>query len=262
MRETRDPPKMDLWLPEAAEFYGPAPQDDFDPNGAWQATYVILDNAPNRAIRLMRAEGYLRLRRTTPGDDGLFRLDVELVARKQRMGSFRTTIEVVCQSDTLSTPQRWKLSTVSLDAKDQPVEVTRVEESGRIEDGRIIRKGKRVRQIEAPSAVTGNWSLFDAVQRFAGREIGPVEFTMLEDFDLVKRGQRLTYWGTTEVELGAGPVRLVGYQQIGEGILPYHYWLDESGRLVFAYGALRGFLMNPAAAKPAVQTRQARRKAS
>jgi len=251
---------MDLWLPKAAEFYGPPPQNDFDPNGAWEATYVILNNASGRATRL-QAEGHLRLRRTEPADDGLFRLQVDLLARKQRLGSFRTTIDVVCRPDVLSTPKSWKLSTVSLDAKNEPVDVTRVEESGRIEGGRIIRKGKCVRRIEAPSAVTGNWSLFDAVGRFAGREIEPLEFTMLEDFDLLKPRQRLTYWGTTEVELGGKPVRLIGYQQIGEGILPYHYWLDESGRLVFAYGALRSFLFNPAAAKPAGQTPQTRRKA-
>ena len=178
MSVTRDPPKMDLWLPEAAEFYGEPEQEDFDPNGSWQQSYVILDNAPDRRIRKMRAEGFLRLRRSTQAKGDLFALDVELVARKQRFGSFRTAIRMECLSDRLSTPQAWKLSTVSLDVKDQPVEVTRVEESGRIEDGQIIRKGKRVRRVEAPPAVTSNWSLFDAVQRLDGQKIQPVEFPM------------------------------------------------------------------------------------
>lgn len=250
MSETRDPPKMNLWLPGAARFYGQPPERDFDPNGSWRATYVILDNAPARLVPKLRAEGHLRLERTAQGENGLFLLDVELMARKQRLGSFRTTIHARCRPDRIGTPEAWKLSTVSLNAKDEPVEATRVEESGRIEDGRILRRGKRVRNVEAPAAVTANWSLFEAVQRLGGREIEPVEFTMLEDFDLVKPNQRLSYWGTTEVVLGGKPVRLTGYQQIGDGILPYHYWVDESGRLIFAYGALRGFLFNPAADTP------------
>lgn len=261
MSVTRDPPKMDLWLPEAAEFYGEPEQEDFDPNGSWQQSYVILDNAPDRRIRKMRAEGFLRIRRSTQAKGDLFALDVELVARKQRLGSFRTAIRMTCLSDRLSTPQAWKLSTVSLDAKGEPVDLTQVEESGRIEDGEIIRKGKRVRKVEAPRPVTSNWSLFDAVQRLDGQKTQPVEFDMLEDLDLVKPNQRLSYWGTTEVELGGKTVRLVGYQQIGEGILPYHYWLDDSGRLIFAYGALRGFMFNPAAHEPATRPRQTRRKA-
>jgi hypothetical protein len=86
----RDAPKLDLWLPGAAEFFGPPrAADAFDPSGSWEHTYVILDNAPNRTIRKMQEEGFLRIRRRTSEGD-LFALDVELVARKQRMGSFRT----------------------------------------------------------------------------------------------------------------------------------------------------------------------------
>jgi hypothetical protein len=254
MMKTSSPPKMDLWLPEAGEFFRPPPPDQgFDPEGAWEQTYVILDNAPDRHIRKMRAEGFLRIRRSAPGRGGRFVLDVELAAQKQRFGSLETKIEMECLPDRLSTPVAWKVGTVSLDAEGKPVEVTRIEESGRVENGTIVRKGRRVHKLAAPPAWTSNWSLFDAVQRLGGREIEPIRFDMLEDLDLVKPNQRLSYWGTAEVELGGKTIRLAGYQQIGEGILPYHYWLDESNRLIFAYGGLRGFLFNPKGATPAVK---------
>ncbi len=257
MAARRDPPKMDHWLPEAAKYFAPPDEtEDFDPAGDWQHSYVILDSAPVRTGRRMAAEGFLYLRRSADADGRRFGLEVEMLARKQRFGAFKSTLHMQCRNNRLGTPQTWKLSTVSLDLQDRPVEVTRVEETGRLENGRILRSGRRDDRIDASAAWTSNWSLFDAVQRLEGEQTEPLKFDMLEDLDLCKPSQSLSYWGTTEVELGGRTVRLVGFQQIGQGILPYHYWLDTSGRLIFAYGALRGFMFNPKARTLSVGPKQ------
>jgi hypothetical protein len=65
---------------------------------------------------------------------------------------------------------------------------------------------------------------------------------MLEDLRLVRGEQRLSFDGEAEFELGGKKMRLYGYHQIGEGILPIHYWLDEEGRLLFALGGVRVYL--------------------
>ena len=248
---TKDaPPKMRLWLPAAQEYFSPPDESaGFDPDGSWEHSYVALDTAPTRDGSKMRDEGFLRIRRTGSSGDGPFTLDVELLARKQFFGSFRSTIQMQCRSDRLSTPVAWKFSSVSFDTKGNPVDLTRVEEEGRVEDGHIIWQNRGARRRKAPAAFTSNWSLFDAVQRFSEKPFTTLQFDMFEDLDLFKPNQRLTYWGTTEVELGGRTMKLTGYQQIGEGILPYHYWLDASGRLILAYGALRGFMFNPDAQK-------------
>jgi hypothetical protein len=45
-------------------------------------------------------------------------------------------------------------------------------------------------------------------------------------------------------------VRLRGFRQIGRGILPTHYWLDDEHRLIAASGGLRAFIWDNGAAAP------------
>ena len=241
------PAKMDVWLPAADEHYSP-PADDFDAAGSWKNSYLVLDSAAIRSGSKLRAEGFLTIaRRGSPNADKAA-LKVEWLLGDQYFGSFTGTAQVSCLTDTLGTPVSWKLNSVSLDTERKPVELTRVEERAEVSEGRMVREGRRAGNVKLPGAYTSNWSLFEAVQRLGGNSIEPIEFDMIEDLDLLKPAQRLTYWGTTEVELRGRTVKLSGYQQIGQGILPYHYWLDESGRLILAYGALRGFIFNPQAA--------------
>ena len=57
--------------------------------------------------------------------------------------------------------------------------------------------------------------------------------------------QMLRSGGAVTVEFAGGPVRLHGFRQIGRGVLPYEYWVDEQGRLVLAVGGYQGYLLNP-----------------
>jgi hypothetical protein len=240
------PPKMHLWLPAAAEHYSP-PLDDFAAQGSWKNSYLMLDSASIRSGSKLRAEGFLTIARRGNENAEKAALRVEWLLGEQFFGSSTGTAQVSCLADTLGTPVSWRLKSVSLDMKRKPVEVTRVEERGSVKDGRMVRKGRTAGNLELPGAYTSNWSLLDAVQRLGGDSIEPIEFDLIEDLDLLKSDQRLSYCGTTEVELGGRRVKLTGYRQIGRGILPYHYWLNDSGRLILALGGLRGLVFNPEA---------------
>ena len=36
---------------------------------------------------------------------------------------------------------------------------------------------------------------------------------------------------------------LTGYEHLGEGILPTHYWVDEQGRMIVSFAGLRAFIL-------------------
>ncbi|MHC4417974.1 MAG: hypothetical protein ACYSU6_05245, partial [Planctomycetota bacterium] len=122
--------------------------------------------------------------------------------------------------------------------------LSEMSEAGVLADGTIKLTSPKVktREICVSGNLTSNWSLFDAVQRLGGKEAPSGSFTMLEDLRLVRGEQRLSFDGEAEFELGGKKMRLYGYHQIGEGILPIHYWLDEEGRLLFALGGVRVYL--------------------
>ncbi len=152
-----------------------------------------------------------------------------------------TTAGIRCANNALATLQSWKLESAALDADKKPRPLSKMSESGILVNGTIkLTSPKGIgRQINVSPNLTSNWSLFDAVQRLHKKEPPKTEFTMLEDLRLPRANQRLTSDGPIDVELGGKTIRLYGFHQIGEGILPIYYWLDEQGRLLFALGGVR-----------------------
>ena len=104
--------------------------------------------------------------------------------------------------------------------------------------------GRTQRQIPAPGAYAVNWALFEAVGRLPREEFEPLRFTMLDHFDQLKPGQVLSYRETADVSLGGRSVRLHAYDHLGEGIVPWIYWVDDEGRLLFAVSGLEAYLLD------------------
>ena len=137
-----------------------------------------------------------------------------------------------------------------LDADLKPIEVTKVKEKAIVRDGKVKTTAMgRSFEREISSGFTSNWSLFDAVQRLPGEETSTLDFTLLEDLDLIKDRQQLSYWQSAEFGFGESICPLVGYQHTGQGILPYQYWVDEHNRLLFVISGIRAYIFDPNAQK-------------
>jgi hypothetical protein len=227
------------------------PRGEFDPKGAWEHTYDVYPVYGKWSKWSEKHEGKYRIRREVVADGDTFRLDVSSEVTFLDYGygmhptrSQLTTARIRCKSDCLSTLQSWQLYSVALGGEGETRPLSKMSETGVFADGKIKLKSPKVKTREScvSSNLTSNWSLFDAVQRLGGKEAPSRSFTMLEDLRLVRGEQRLNFDGEAEFELGGKKTRLYGYHQIGEGILPIHYWLDEEGRLLFALGGVRVYL--------------------
>ena len=69
------------------------------------------------------------------------------------------------------------------------------------------------------------------------RFVSPSEF--LSD-DVVEQAYRLS----ADVLLAGQPVRLHAYDHLGEGIVPWIYWVDDRGRLLLAVSGLEAYLLD------------------
>ncbi len=235
------------------------PTGPFDPAGEWEHRYsmwILYPDAFGGAALLSqqtmsRDFGTLRLRRKPAGPEA-FSLEVAQVTRQGGAGNFYYCVEarLTCATDRLATPQSWEMRSVMLDRERKPVEGTQVSKSAEVAGGAIRRRGRVERTVPAPKVFTSNWSLFDALQRLPGDEIQPMAFDMLEELDLLKPNQWLSFKSTFAAELGGKPVRLHGFSVIGQAILPYEYWLDDQRRVVMAIGGRRAYLFNPDAELP------------
>ena len=236
----------DLWIPSALDYYAPAGESDFRPDGLWQHSYYVVNmDESDFKSKKPSPQGVLRITRGKTAW-GKFDLNIDMLTSKHQWKAFHhTTIEAKCKADTLATPVSWKLESVILDPYLNPFEKTRVRNSGSLARRTVTITAEKKRTTSVPENVAANYGLFDAVQRLAYDDFACLCFCMLEDMELVKPGQMLYKLAPVEVEGAESTIKLHGFLQLGTGILPYHYWLDDSGRLALASGNLRAFVFTP-----------------
>lgn len=213
-----------------------APTGSFDPESTWRHTYRIwLIDKGNK--------GSLSIEHTPGGTSDT--LSIEQSVTQASLTTHQTTADIQCAFDTLSTPQSWQIESIILDTESQPIEVTRVAHTGTVTGGNIeITIGDQTFLRPAPSVFTSNFSLFDAVQRLSGASTPPVDFDLLEDLDLLKAGQRLSYWKSREFTVNSQTLSLTGYTVVGGGVLPYRFWVDSNNRLLFVLSGIRSYILD------------------
>lgn len=216
------------------------PEGKFDPAGAWTQSYRLW------LVQPFLGGGALTLQRT-PTDGGA-RLDVTYDVAEYTGYVRRTKVRVECAGDALATPTAWTLSSQVCGVDDKPTKGTTLSEAGTLRGGQLeIRFGDRSRKEKIVTPATSNWSLFDAVQRLPGKATRPLSFTLLEEMDLIKPRQRLEFREEKDFKVGGTTLHLRGYQHTGQGVLPWQYWVDDAGRLLFAFSGVRAFIYDPQA---------------
>jgi len=228
-----------------------APSLPFDAEGAWEHTYDVFPiyGALDVTGKAWSAQhrGALRVKREPVPGTRQIRLDVFSEVTFLDLGTLptkyqRTSAAIICRDDQLATPARWDLKSEAIGKEDgQARPLSALQETGSVEGG-VVQRGPGARQLGLPDGgnVTSNWSLFDAVQRLP--EDARPEFTMLEDLRLLRREQRLVPEAPVEVAFADRMVRLHGFRQTGEGILPLHWWQDELGRVLLVLGNVRAYI--------------------
>ena len=219
------------------------PEGDFDPQGTWAHRYAIWISTQGSRTKSSK-QGHVKIYRSPIGRENMIELRIEQSVPLAGWRFQSTKARVRCRVNRLATPVSWNIESVGLDARNKTSKLPKFEESAVAADGRITRSGKRHRRMKISNTFTQDWALFDAVQRLKGEKETAIEFDMLEDFDLLRPRQRLSYHDTIEVKLGGKMTRLIGYHQIGQGILPIHYWLNEQHRLLFVTGGCRIYVFD------------------
>ncbi len=246
------------------------PKEPFEPNGQWQLDYGVYSftsqtrgPAPGGLVGSMtlarkplqegEAELTLKYKKTGPGA-------VQNVAGKIR-----------CKTDLLATPVQWEYSVEVVDAEGKPYPTSRIAKRAEASEGRVDvvdDHGTRRLAINGPLAI--NWALWDAVMRMPRQKAEPIRFTMLDHFDQIKHRQTIAFCKSSVVTLGQSRVQeqsrqklekgrirqarwattggeevtLHGFEQLGEGIVPWVYWTDEQGRLLFVVAGLEVYILN------------------
>jgi len=220
------------------------PEGDFGPTGHWQLSYGVftLTRPGGRTGRL--------LIKRKPLDDKTFDLEIDYSKTAPKGCSQKTKAKITCRNDKLSTPLKWSLESQIFDSSANPIKNTKISNSAIAKEKSVeIKYEKYTQKIDLANPYTINWSLFDAVQRLNGEKIEPVDFTLLDHFDQPKPNQTLSYRQTLSIKINAQTTTLHAYDHLGDGIVPWVYWIDESGRMLFAISGIEGYILESSEAK-------------
>jgi len=206
----------------------PFTPEDFKPDGNWVSTYRIWTCHGYRESGNENV-GFLRIERTADSEK-TFMLNVhqEVVQTDAITHIIDDTIK--CRNNQLASPVEWKLQSRFTDT-----------------DGKHIpellgsNNGKAAKEAER---TTSDFCLFEAVQRLAYDKESSVSFDLLEGMRLSKPRHRLLYRGISPLKMKGRDIPLHCFVQLGSGILPYEYWLDDRHRLLAAVSMNKAYILD------------------
>ncbi len=155
-----------------------------------------------------------------------------------------------CLNNRLASPVQWHLSSRFIEEDKKPVGVVGTEEKARI-GGNVMRveKGGRTFKRKVSTQLVCDWCLFEALQRITFEKASSLVFDILEGLSLLKKGHRLSYRGVYPTKIGGENMHLHCFVQLGSGILPCEYWLDDRHRLLTAITMNKAYVLDDQAEK-------------
>lgn len=215
----------------------------FDPAGSWQHRYGVYSAAGK-----LSQVGELRLERQVQAS-GRVLLDMRY---QKSLSGGRQTISAkihLAADSPLSTPEDWSFVARVMGPEGRTIENTQIKKSIRVQEG-VLKiddaSGQRIEPVRGN--YTLNWALFDAIGRLPAEIFDPIRFTLVDHFDQVKPNHTLRFRASTDVTIRGKPQTLRAYDQVGEGIVPWVWWVDQRGRLLAAVSGLEVYLLQPTAA--------------
>ncbi len=211
----------------------PPSSEDFKPDGNWVNTYRIWTCHGYRESGNDNV-GFLRIKRLINSQSSpTLKVHQEVLQADALVNIVEATIE--CRNNQLATPIAWHLESRFVGADNEVLQPLSHRESGQTTEG-IDR-------------TTCDWCLFDAVQRLKISKETVLAFDMLEGLSLLKKDQRLSYRGLYPTKIGGENIPLHCFVQLGSGILPYEYWLDDHHRLLVVASMNKAYIFDEQAEK-------------
>ena len=206
----------------------PASPENFRPDGNWVNIYRIWTCHGYRESGNENV-GFLRITRIGDSDKTFtLKIHQEVAQTDGITNIIDSTIK--CRNNQLGSPIQWRVSIRFIDPDGKPLSQLSGNETGSAAVG-----------LNASSC---DWCLFEAVQRLEFNRQTSLNFDMLEGLSLLKKDQHLSYRGLFPTKIGAEKIPLRCFVQLGRGILPCEYWLNEQHRLLLVTSMNKAYIFD------------------
>ncbi len=229
----------------------PDTDNNFNPKGDWEHSYRMW-SCYGYWHKSNKNDGWVKISRKVLAGDGTQTLKIKqvvnnFVGRKNEPTVFTVIeTEITCSIDILSSVLAWKVNRKFVYEDESLImPPTHIQKTGNLSAGQLVRKMNGQKMMQAlPGKVSSNWGLFEAVQRMPLDTGLPLEYTLLEDFDLVKRNHKLSYLRTETSSWMEDSQAVHYFQQTGDGVFPFEYWLDKNHKLFLVTSGPRAYVLD------------------
>ena len=237
----------------------PPPAEPFNPDGNWVHTYRIW-TCHGYTDRRNDNQGVLRVERVAGTGSESFRLNIRQVVIHTTGIAHKLSARIRCRNDRLASPEDWSLTSRFYDPNGRQRNDLTLRRQGWYRDGRVASTiNGKPHEIIVSRQMTADWCLFDVLQRWTlGKSQEPV-FDVLEGLSVLRPNQRVSFDGQERrIRHNGPPFRVRRFCQLGRGVLPYEYWLDNDNRLLLAITGSRAYILDPQAEAEIRRRRQDR----
>ena len=225
----------------------PEPKPGFNPYGNWKHLYRIWLNHGYYGLLNLDA-GYLRLERKKTDEPGRFILSVEQKSINWEGIEGTIKADIVCYNDSIAALHSWTYSSTFTDPQGTVLPELSVSHKMDFKEGNLIQEinGNRYTRHSGPltTFMTSDWGLFEAVQRLPFDRSAHAEFDVYEGLTVLKKNHRLKCREKHNDSFKNLDIPLSGFVQMGDGVLPYEYWLDRHHRLLMAISGDRLYILD------------------
>ncbi len=217
------------------------PSGEFNPDGEFSFSYKLLcmagggpgGHAGNLSLKkesLSKNEALMEFDFTKNG-----------VGCKQKSNA-----KIRFKTDHLDSPIKWKYGSKMVDMQGKLLKNSEIQKYGIAKKNllEIICKNKK-RKVKSQKPFALSWLLFDAVQKLQRKKFEPINFTLIDHFDQIKPDHQISFHGSIVIDIPKKEnLKLHVYDQLGDGILPIVYFVDDAGRLLFVVSGIEVYILN------------------
>lgn len=232
----------------------PPQNDQFQPEKNWVNTYRVWTCHGYRKSG-NTDQGVLKIERLNSNTADTFTLKVsqQIIHDMGQVNLIHA--DILCKNDQIASPLEWSLESefIGPDGNVKP-ELT-VDEKARNRDGNIkVKSAGFTYDRQGSEKLSGDWCLFEAIQRFDFNKKPTITFDLYEGLSLLRENHQLFYRGLYPWQQDGKEVTLHWFQQLGQGVLPYEYWLDENHRMIMAVTLSRVYILDEQAGQKMKKT--------
>ncbi len=213
---------------------------DFNPQGNWTQIYRIWGTHGYFDTK-NHTTGYLKIDRKVIKKEvqGKKTFTLEIVQKMVNDDAFVNTIEahIWCRLNKIATPHKWNFTSQFIDPDGRAMPEMKITEKSAI-------NSKQALKAVEPETISSNWSLFEAIQRLEFKTNRILSFNLFENLRALKKNHKLTYRGVYPFKYKNKEVKLQWFNEIGNGVLPYEYFLDDAHRVLLATSLNKAIILD------------------